>query len=122
MGELDTITFGGSPDAADNLLALVLDGRKTATCWAAKWGVRTHVGKQVLACDSSGRPRAVLETLSLTRRRFRDLDEDWAAAEGEGDQTLAHWRQVHRCHFEAEGTFSEDMELWCERFRVVAVL
>jgi uncharacterized protein YhfF len=50
------------------------------------------------------------------------VDQAFAAAEGEGDGSLAHWREAHRCFFEAEGAFSEDMELWCERFRVVAVL
>jgi BlaI family penicillinase repressor len=35
ISELDTVTFGGAPDVSDALLALALEGRKTATCWAA---------------------------------------------------------------------------------------
>jgi uncharacterized protein YhfF len=35
MTDLKTFAFGDSPALADELLALVLAGKKTATCWAA---------------------------------------------------------------------------------------
>ena len=112
--------FGG-PDA-EALLDLVLQGRKTGTCWAARHGVRVCVGERAVFCDSAGRPRAVVETLSLERRRFCDVDAAFARAEGEGDLSLEFWRDAHRRFFEAEGAFAEDMELWCERFRLVRLL
>ena len=119
---LERTSFGGSPELGDGLLVLVLNGVKTASCWAARHGQQTHVGKQMLLCDSAGRPRAVVETLSLERRRYCDIDEAFARAEGEGDQSLAWWRLAHRTFFEAEGLFAEGMLLWCERFRVVRTL
>ncbi|MDB5440728.1 MAG: hypothetical protein JWM33_3155, partial [Caulobacteraceae bacterium] len=97
-------------------------GRKTGTCWAARHGLETHPGKRVILRDSLGRDRAIVETLSLARRRFCDIDEAWAREEGEGDLSLESWRRVHRAFFEREGGFAEDMDLWCERFRVVGVL
>ena len=72
--------------------------------------------------DSTGRSRAVLETVSLEKQRFCDVDEAWAQAEGEGDGSLDYWRRAHRAFFEREGGFAPDMELWCERFRVVDIL
>ncbi|MDB5440031.1 MAG: hypothetical protein JWM33_2458, partial [Caulobacteraceae bacterium] len=42
MAQLDTTSFGGTPERADALLALVLAGRKTGTCWAARHGLETH--------------------------------------------------------------------------------
>ena len=35
MATLPSFAFGDSPAMADELLHLVLNGRKTATCWAA---------------------------------------------------------------------------------------
>jgi len=120
--DLDRTEYGGAPEEADALLALTLEGRKTATCWAARHGQFTHVGKRALLCDSAGRHRAIVETVSLELKRFCDVDEAWARAEGEGDLSLDYWRRVHRAFFEREGHFAEDMDLWCERFRVVEVL
>jgi uncharacterized protein YhfF len=69
-----------------------LAGRKRATCWAASEGMLSEVGKRMVMLDGSGRPRAVLETLEITRHRFDQVDAAFAYDEGEGDRTLAFWR------------------------------
>ncbi len=120
--DLERFQFGDGPELADELLALVMSGRKTATCWAARDGLLTEVGKRMIACDGRNEPRVVIETVELVRRRFRDVDADFARDEGEGDQSLAHWREEHQRYFERNGGFADDMDLWCERFRVVARL
>jgi uncharacterized protein YhfF len=117
--DLETFTFGDGPELAEWLGALVLEGRKTATCWAAEDGQQTEVGKFMVMLDGEGRPRAVIETLELTQSRFDEVDELFAFEEGEGDRTLAYWREAHQRYFTRRGQFSEDMLLWCERFRVV---
>lgn len=116
---METTTFGGTAEEADALLDLVLAGTKRGTCWAARFGQLSYLGKQVAFCDSEGCPRVVVETTAIERRRFSEVDEAWAQIEGEGDGTLAHWRAVHEAFFRNEGYFAEDMELWCEQFRVV---
>jgi uncharacterized protein YhfF len=63
--DLETFSFGDGPELADELAALVLDGRKTATCWAASEPTFTEVGKHVVMLDGAGRPCAVLETTEL---------------------------------------------------------
>ena len=121
LDELQICTFGGG-ETADRMLAMVLSGRKTAASWPARDGQWTSVGARMIACDRHGQPRAVLETTSLERRRFCEVDEAFAWAEGEGDLSLAWWRLANRHLLARSGGFSEDMELWCERFRVVKLI
>jgi uncharacterized protein YhfF len=123
MAELESFAFGDSPELADELLELVLIGRKTATCWAASEGGKgVEVGKRWIVKDGQGRPSAILETVELMRRRFEEVDAAFAYNEGESDRTLVDWRAAHMAYFTRRGEFSPDMELYCERFRLVEVL
>lgn len=123
IASLDSFAFGDGPELADELLALVLEGRKTATCWAAAEGPKgTVVGKRWLVKDGAGRPRCVTETVELTQRRFGDVDEAFAFEEGEDDRTLASWRREHELYFRRNDQFAPDMLLYCERFRLVQIL
>ena len=115
--------FGDSPALADALLALVLAGTKTATCWRAADGVKgTAVGRRWIVLDGTGAPRAIVETVELTERRFAAVDAAFAWDEGEGDRSLDQWRQGHQAFFARTGGFAPDMALWCERFRLVSTL
>jgi uncharacterized protein YhfF len=117
--DLETFAFGDGPDLANELAALVVGGRKCATCWAASDGQLTEVGKRMVMLDGAGQPRAVVETIELTLRRFDEVDATFAYDEGEDDRTLASWRKAHRIYFGRRNQFAEDMLLWCERFRVL---
>lgn len=122
-----TFAFGDSAELADELLALVLGGTKTATCGALRdypedGTERPSVGRRDVVLDGNGRRRAVIETLEVTVRRFDEVDEDFAHAEGEGPRTLASWRADHERYFMRNGGFAPDMLLLCERFRLVEVL
>jgi len=117
--DLERFSFGDNPSLADELTALVLAGIKTATCWPAHDGAPTYVGKRMVVLGGLKQPLAVIETVELTQRRFSDVDSAFAYDEGEGDRSLAHWRQTHRAYFSRLGKFAEDMLLYCERFQVV---
>ncbi len=119
----ETFTFGDSRALCDDLIARVRAGAKTATCGAARdfgpGGEALPVaGRRDIALDWDGAPALVIETVEVTRRRFRDVDEDFALAEGENDD-LEGWQRDHRAYFERNGGWSEDMDLVCERFRLV---
>jgi uncharacterized protein YhfF len=114
--------FGDDPTMQTELAALVAAGRKTATCLAAAAFPAPKPGDLTTIEDGFGRPVCVIETVSVEPRKFCDVDEAHAAAEGERDLSLAWWRDAHRAYFTREGTFAEDMDLHLERFRVVAVL
>jgi uncharacterized protein YhfF len=123
MADLESFSFGDSPALADELLELVLIGRKRATCWAASEGGKgVEVGKRWIVNDGQGRARAVLETVELERRRFEEVDEGFAFDEGEGNRSLAYWRRAHTNYFTRRGEFAPGMELYCERFRLVEVI
>ncbi len=123
MAELESFSFGDSVEFADELLDLVLIGKQTATCWAVSEGLKgVEVGKRWIVKDGQGRPRAIVETVELTRRRFEEVDEAFAYDEGEGDRSLGYWRQAHTDYFTRQGTFSQGMEVYCERFRLIDAL
>lgn len=120
---LESFAFGDSAELADELLALVLEGRKRATCWAVSEGMKgAEIGEAMVVLDGAGRPRAVLQTLELTQRRFDEVDESFAFDEGEGDRSLAYWRDAHQRFFTRQKLYRPDMMLWCERFRLVMVI
>ena len=57
----------------------------------------------------------------MSYRRYNEVDAAFAYEEGEGDRSLAYWREAHRKYFGRQGKFSEDMMLMCERFRLVEI-
>lgn len=114
---------------ADYLADLVVKGIKTATSSAhalyalAGEEVPTGGGYDILL-DSKGHAVCILETTKVYTCPFDQVSPAHAYAEGEGDRTLAYWRQVHERFFrlwleEAGLSFSEDMLVVCEEFRVV---
>ena len=118
-------SFGDSSALADELLALVLAGRKTATCGALRdYGPgrepMPEIGRRDVVRNGAGEPAAVIETLSLETLRFDDVGPDFTDREGEGD--YAAWRAGHEAYFARNGGFSPDMDLVCETFRLVTVL
>jgi uncharacterized protein YhfF len=71
-----------------------------------------------------GVPLCVIESSQVEIKAFDDVEEDFAAAEGEGDLSLRYWRDVHWRYFErvcdALGRRrSPQMPVVCEQFRVV---
>jgi uncharacterized protein YhfF len=118
-------SFGDSPALADDLLALVLAGRKTATCGAVQQYEAEGMpkpGERSVVLDGAGVPACVIETTSVDIRRFDEVDAEFARDEGEGDLSYEFWRAAHEAYFRRTGDFSPDMQLVCERFRLVEIL
>ncbi|UWX96940.1 ASCH domain-containing protein [Arthrobacter zhaoxinii] len=128
-GEYNVETFGDSPAMADELLALVMSGRKRATSslvseYVDEGSQLPRIGIHWIVCDSTGAPRVVLRTVELKLGSFADADEAFARDEGEGDLSLESWRREHQKFWErsaaARGTtWSESEEIVFERFEVV---
>jgi uncharacterized protein YhfF len=119
--DLRTFAFGDSPALADELLELVVKGVKTATCSTEDEPNTSTPGERWVVLDGRGEPRCVIETIEITYRRFNDVDAAFAYDEGEGDRSLAYWRNAHRIYFGRLGRYNEDMMLMCERFRLIDV-
>ncbi|PRY21751.1 uncharacterized protein YhfF [Aliiruegeria haliotis] len=119
----ETFTFGDTRALCDELIGLVRSGRKRATCGALRdfhtdGEALPVVGRCDIALDWDGFPALVIETTEVEIRRFCDVEEGFALAEGEND-SLEGWQHGHRAYFERNGGFDARMDLVCERFRVV---
>jgi uncharacterized protein YhfF len=122
-------SFGDDPEMADRLGRLVLDGRKTATC-SALWELEAEgepvarPGERSIILNGDDEPLCVIEATEVEVRRFDEVNRAFAREEGEGDLSLAYWREAHQRFFLRTlpgigRRFSEDMPLVCERFRVI---
>ena len=96
--------FGiGREDAAE-LCDLVLEGKKTATA-SLPWEYEEKPedapieGGYSVVTDFDGNPQCVVRTTELRVVPFNEVDAEFAFAEGEGDQSLDYWRQVHWDYF-----------------------
>jgi len=121
--------WGDSPELADELGALVAAGIKTATC-SAVWEyeleaqLRPVPGLLTVVLNGRDEPLCIVETVEVTVRRYDEVDAAFAFDEGEGDRSLAYWREAHRSFFSRDlqkinRQFAEDMPLVCERFKLI---
>lgn len=122
----DAWAFG---DDADLLADLVTRGIKTATSsayplYASEGEELPRVGQYSVILDSREAPVCILRTDRVYVERFDRVSADHAFREGEGDRSLAYWRQVHERFFrqelaEAGLAFTPDMPVVCEEFTCV---
>ncbi|MBZ5739968.1 ASCH domain-containing protein [Nocardioides sp. GBK3QG-3] len=120
-------SFGADADQADRLLALVLEGTKTATASAFEDYTDDDPvperGSLGILLDGAGHPRALIATTEVSVVPFDEVDEEHAYAEGEGDRTLRQWRVDHEEFFTAVDPlgrgFRRDMPVVLEHFTVL---
>ena len=121
-------SFGATPELADELLALVLSGAKTATA-SAQWDYDhadeplPRVGDLGIVLDGGEHPRALLETLHVDIVPFDQVSAEHAHLEGEGDLSLEFWREAHERffteHAQHDRGFTQTMPVVLERFRLL---
>ena len=126
---VDAWGFGDNPRLKDELLSLVLEGKKTGTTSLVKenelegWPIN-KVGDYSVILDGLDRPRAVIQTLSVRRCRFDEVDAEHAFSEGEDDRSLASFAREHRKYWRRSGerlgyAFKDDMDVILESFKLV---
>lgn len=121
--------FGDSPDLANELAALVLSGQKRATTslpieFTSSGSPLPAVGDVSMVTAAHDRPVAIIELTEVRHMRFDAVDDTFAAAEGEGDGSLAWWRNAHRAYFTRVCArlgrgFDETSIVICQRFRLL---
>ena len=118
--------FPGTP-MADKLGALVMAGKKTATCWTYALHEQGNepmqeAGDFYVVLDSKDEPLCIVRVTSVEVIPFKEVTPEFAAAEGEGDLSYEYWYEAHKWFFQEQGLeFSEDMRVVCERFELVDV-
>ena len=113
--------FGNDAGMATELGLLVRDGPKRATAsLRSAYGDGEPIpqaGELSVILDGGGEPLCVIRTTHVEIRRFAEVDEEFAWTEGEGDRSLAYWRDAHVRFFTAGGTPpKDDTEVVLERF------
>lgn len=124
--EIDAWAFGVE---ADLLADLVLKGEKTATAsaydlYAVDNDPLPQEGSFDVVLDSQDQAVCIIEITKVSVQPFKQVSADHAYKEGEGDKSLAYWRQVHEEFFtewleEADLAFTPDSKVVLEEFRKV---
>lgn len=123
----ECFAFGNSPEMADELLALVLAGKKTATVSIIlETDPVPSVGDLSLVLDGQGNPACVIKTVYLETVPFCDLTWDMVKLEGE-DESFEQWKSGNIRYWTKDAekrgyTFHEQIPITFERFEVVELL
>ena len=125
----ETFHFCDNQEDADICADLVVRGIKRATAASVLelelGGMRQPVvGDVSVVTRWDGEAVAIIETTHIEIRRLDDVDEAFAAREGEGDGTLKWWREMHEAYYNralAGSGFKVDGDLLivCEHFERV---
>ena len=96
-GTYEAWSFGEAPD---KLADLVLQGIKTATCSAYDlYQINNEplpkAGDYSVILNSSEEAVCIIKTIKVYVTEFRNVSEEHAFKEGEGDRSLEYWRKVH---------------------------
>ena len=124
--EIDAWAFGVEPDL---LADLVFKGEKTATAsaydlYALEDEPLPQEGTFDVILDSQNQAICIVEITKVSVQPFHQVSADHAFKEGEGEKSLAYWRQVHEdfftdCLGEAGLTFTPDSKVVLEEFRKI---
>ena len=123
----ERFAFGDSSEMADELLALILSGKKTATVSVVlESDQKPNVGDLSLVLDGRGNPACVIKTVHLETVKFCDLTWDMVKLEGE-DETFEQWKAGNIRYWTRDAarrgyTFNDQTPITFERFEVVEVM
>ncbi len=121
--------FGNTSEMARELGELVISGKKFATASLAavneiKPDEAPIPDGYSVVTDFEGVPMCVIQTSEIRHLPFNEVDARFASDEGEGDQSLEYWQDVHWKYFSREAAelgidFNETSLICCERFKLL---
>ena len=124
--EIDAWAFGVEPDLFSRF---GFRGEKTATAsaydlYALEAESLPQEGTFDVILDSQNQAVCIVEITKVSVQPFNQVSAQHAFKEGEGDKSLAYWRQVHEDCFaewlrEAGLTFTPESKVVLEEFRKV---
>jgi uncharacterized protein YhfF len=116
----------------DRGVAAILSGEKTALTGLLE--IYEHAGEAVpragqrfSVVDSEGRHAVMIEVIEVRVVPMKEIDDDFARAEGRGYSDAAQWRAAHEEFFRSQGVseflghtpmVGDDTLVVAERFRV----
>ena len=123
--------FGNTEAMADELAHLVLQGKKTGTSSGyelyflpGETETVPQIGQIDVVLDGCEQPVCVVQNIAVTVLPFKEVSDEHARKEGEGDLSLDYWRRVHIEFFkpyyaEVNLEFSEETQVLYEEFKVI---
>ncbi len=123
---LFAFAFGDTPEVAEESLAQIIAGRKTAAFAPLRdLGPTGHeplpaAGERYVILDSAGEPGALIEETAIFQCKAHELTDDFLHDCGADD--VAAWMARHIAFIDRWGGWSDDLELVCDRFKLVEVL
>ncbi|HLR19088.1 MAG TPA: ASCH domain-containing protein [Staphylococcus sp.] len=115
----------------NELADLVKKGIKRATTsgyssYDAEGDPLPEVGEISVILNEKDTPECIVETTRVYQTPFNQVSEQHAYLEGEGDKSLAYWREVHIEFFEDYYSelgisFDESEIIVCEEFKLLYV-
>jgi uncharacterized protein YhfF len=125
----DAWSFGDNPELADELLRLVLTGKKTGTATLVtelekKGEKMPKIGDYNVILDGKREPAGIIRTTSVVVKPFNEVEQAFAYSEGEDDRTLESWRTEHWKYWTRIGqklgfTMKDDLLVICENFELL---
>lgn len=129
-GPLRADGYGDSPELSAELIELIRSGPKragTALLWAMEHDgdALPQVGDIEIVVDHSFEPVLVTRLTRVEVLPFDRVSAEYAAIEGEGDGSLAYWREGHWRFFSRECARigrepTPDMPVVCSVFELLA--
>ena len=119
---LHTESFGVGAEQETRLAALIVAGRKRGSTTAGLQGQPTRMGRRKVVLDGAQRPAATIRTVNYEKLTFDKITEEHARLEGEGDLSLAYWRDAHERLFRKYIIFTPDLSLWFDTFTLEEIL
>lgn len=82
------------------------------------------MGAYSVILDSKQQAVCIIQTTKVYVTPFNTVTKDHAYKEGEGDKSLEYWQKIHEdffteCLKEMGLTFTSDMKVVCEEFKVI---
>ena len=119
--------FCDNEEDANICVGLILKGLKKASssalvAYQEAGEALPQPGKLLIVTDWAEKAKALIQTHTVTVRRFSDVPVSFAKLEGEGDGTLAWWRNARRTFWErtlSGHVVDDNMYVVCEEFEVV---
>lgn len=125
----EIFAFGNTKEHADELADLVLEEKKTGTSSGYELYQMDNeplpkVGDYSVVVNSSKVPIGIIQIVEVLILPWKEITEELAATEGEGDLSLMYWQKGHYNYFkpyykEHGLLLNEETKIVFERFQLV---
>lgn len=92
---------------ADECAELVVKKIKQASSPSVWWFEKNNeelpkIGDLAIVTNWNGEPKAIIKTVKVEIVQFKNITNEYAYIEGEGDRSLEYWRKVHLDYYKNE--------------------